>query len=637
MCGIAGYMLRRRGAKETAGRLLNAIRKLGHRGPDGCGLWDGDGSVGLAHARLAIVDLSGAGAQPMVSACGRAVVAYNGEIYNAAEIRADLTRKGYRFKSTSDTEVLLTAYLEYGEECVNSFIGMFAFAVYDTRTREMMLCRDRVGVKPLYYFADAYMFVFASELKAIVEMVKDGLSVSPRAVGEFLQYGYISAPRSIYAEVQKVEAGQRVRVTAEGKVITEKYWSFPAHYQCAKRRRPKSDLIDELDELIVSACRYRTVADVPVGVFLSGGIDSSLVAAVLAEVGRPKAFTVGFERADLDETCAAAQIARALDLPHITERIGLRDAMEIVEKWADVFDEPFGDAAGIPMLLLSRLARREVKVVLSADGGDELFCGYASYPRIARRMQIYSSLGRQGRRCLVGLAGLVRSWAEVARDVFTPAGGGRAGEQLGVFHDRVDRLLSFASSDSALEGAAAFRSIFLPREIAGLMKWHYRDPRRYAELESGSWIEQLAARDFLDYLPDDILVKCDRATMSFGLEGREPLLDHRLVEFAASLPVALRHDGKESKRLLREVLYRRLPRELVERPKHGFSVPLVEWVEELERRGAVEAHIEALREKMGGFESEKIRWLRGPMARTNYGAARLWLLYVLGQWALRWL
>jgi asparagine synthase (glutamine-hydrolysing) len=627
MCGIVGYWARAGETAELRRGLWQAVRVLSHRGPDGVGTWHDGKEIGLGHARLAILDLSQAGAQPMIARDAEVTIVFNGEVYNFQEIATELTAKGHSLVTHSDTEVVLAAYREWGPDCVGRFIGMFAFAIWDGKSKCLKLCRDRVGVKPLYYGWDGQVLCFASELKALRALPHWTVEIDQTAIGEFLQYGYIAAPRTIYRQIFKLPPGHWLHLEAAGEPRIAPYWSLAEVLERGELRGTEAELEAELEDLLKSSCRYRMVSDVPVGLFLSGGIDSSLVASLLAASGvNLEAFTIGFETAALDESSWAAKVAANLGLKH----------RRILDQWPSLYDEPFGDHSGIPTYLVARLAREHVKVALSADGGDELFCGYGGYPEIGSRMEIYSRLP-PGFRSSAGkileramsLAPLHLSGAMVPRL--------HAAMGNGLVFDRLQKLTGFFAATSAHDAIRPFRSFFQPAEVGGLLSIPYRDPRGMRVAWPGKPMEQLAAADFQDYLPDGVLVKVDRATMCVGLEGREPLLDHRVVEFAYRLPLNLRYGPLGNKHILRSILYRHVPRALVDRAKQGFAVPIYDWMDDLLSRGAVADSLDIVHEKMPMLD---IRWLKGEFrtfSGSRQGKNRLWLLHVLGQWAQKWM
>jgi asparagine synthase (glutamine-hydrolysing) len=632
MCGIVGYWsISGAFADQLRGALPASTRTLEHRGPDAQGTWWADNAdVGLGHRRLSILDLSESGSQPMVAQDADYAIVYNGEVYNYKELRADLSSLGYRFKGGSDTEVVLAAFREWGPDCVNRFIGMFAVAIWDGQNQRLTLFRDRAGVKPLYWYWDGEIFVFASELKALLMQSPRKPKVDYTAAGEFLQYGFIAQPRSIYEGVQKLHSGTRITVERGKAPTVARYWSLSEARLAYDRQLDEEEALAELETLLLDAVKYRLVADVPVGLFLSGGIDSSIVACLLKRLGVDlETFTIGFREHDLDETSAARAVAEALGLRHHVRYLEPNYVDGILQTWPDMFDEPFGDGSGVPMFLVSQWARQNVKVALSADGGDELFCGYSGYQEIARRMRAHDSIPQPLRR--VAAEGL-----RLVEPALLAAGRIGGISRRGMIVDRVKKAADYLGAANSLDAVRAFRSVWQPGEVGAIMGRTYADPRLRTIAWDGVPIEQIAAVGFQEYLQEDVMTKVDRSSMAASLECREPLLDHRVIAFAFSLPHHLRIGELGSKHLLRKLLYRYLPRELVDRPKKGFAVPISHWVKELHGSGALSASMESLVTKLG-MDERALAAAFASHSNTLQGRNRLWLLHVLGQWAGRWL
>jgi asparagine synthase (glutamine-hydrolysing) len=608
MCGIAGFVDPSRG-QDVLEAMTTAIAR---RGPDDFGYFLERG-VGLGHRRLAIIDLSPLGHQPM--RFEHLVTVYNGEIYNYREVAAELEAKGYSFTSTSDTEVLLKAFHCWGPRCVERFTGMFAIAMWDEAERALYLIRDRAGVKPLYYSVENGRLAFGSTLKALRPWLSPGArtGVDTAALSEFLSHGYVSSGLSILSAVKKVPQAHILKFR-DGNLTEERYWDVRFEENLAWRERPLDDLVDELEEIAVRAFKYRMVADVPVGVFLSAGIDSSLVTAVLAKhYGQLHTFTIGFAEKDYDESGDARRIAAHLGTEHeeavLTPEIG----RDILSRFYDIYDEPHGDASGIPTAFVSSLAAaRGAKVVLSADAGDELFGGYTRYVEFYRRwaqVQRLGGLGRAGARGLVGLAGAI---APAARR-----------EQLGRWGDMLAEqpFLHFMQRRIRIAGASDLRAVFPA----------FQDPLTPAG--QGDLLAQMSEWDFRRYMVDDILVKVDRATMYHSIEGREPFLDHRLIEFGAQLPTRFKIEGGETKLILKRLLGRYLPKPLWDLPKRGFGAPLMEWIRDAYR----ERFVEILENGSGHFDREALsalldRYRRGEP--VNY--ALLWYLFSFQTWYDHW-
>lgn len=630
MCGITGY-LSFSPEHVRPGELAASVASLSHRGPDGSGVWEKDAGVGLGHTRLSILDLSTHASQPMESADGHDVIVFNGEIYNFRDIRRELISLGHAFQGTGDTEVVLASLRQWGTGAVTKFIGMFAIAWWNRDRQELVLIRDRLGVKPLYYAWDGKLFWFGSELKALQPFGAWRREIDPDAVRDFLQYGYISAPYSIYRNVRKLQPGHWLKIDRKCKQETHAYWKVPDATE-NDTSRSEDELEQELEALLVDAFRLRMVSDVPVGVFLSGGVDSSLVAALLArEQTGLHTFTMGFHEKAFDESPHAALVATHLKTHHSSEKISEADALAILPQWGRLFDEPFGDATGIPNLLVSRLARRHAKVVLSADGGDELFSGYAAY---AGAMQRQAALDK--------IPAFLGSMLSGANRLGQAAGlGGMLSSLPGQWRDsvwwkcrHVLPLLSGAPFGKIYEGVI---SQWLPDEIDRLTGTEHRNPRVSADAFKGDCYQRMSAWDLRYYLPDDILAKVDRCTMSEGIEGREPLLDHRLVEFSMSLPTRYKRGALGSKHILRRILYRHVPRDLVDRPKQGFSVPMAKWLQR-DLGGLLDTYLNPDRLREAGLLDARetgalLRRFRSGMASE---AQRVWLLLAFQMWSERW-
>jgi asparagine synthase (glutamine-hydrolysing) len=587
MCGIAGFIDRR--ASTTEDRLHEyasaMTESLRHRGPDAGDIWvDGAAGVALGHRRLSIIDLTPTGAQPMASASGRYVMTYNGEVFNYRALRAELASAGCQFRGNSDTEVILEGVVRWGlVATLRRLIGMFAFALWDRETRALWLVRDRLGIKPLYYAITDGQCLFASELKAFRALPQVPLSLDPDALAGYLRFGYVPSPHSIYREVRKLPPGHVLKLAADRPPELEPFWDLRRIAQDGARASlstaPIDDaaLVDEIDALLRDAVRLRMISDVPLGAFLSGGIDSSTVVALMqTQSNRPiRTFSIGFHEPTYNEADHARRVAEHLGTAHTEHYVEPRDALDVIPRLADWYDEPFADSSQIPTYLVSAMTRRHVTVALSGDGGDEVFAGYNRYvwadamwrrlrvlPRSVRR--IAGALGRAVPTstwdCVFGLA--PAAWR-------LP----QPGDKVHKFAD----VLGFESPD------AIFRRLVSQWPDPKLLSQTGHEP--FGPL----WDETLARDipnftsrmqyiDTVTYLPDDILTKVDRATMAVSLEGRVPLLDHRVVERLWSLPPHVKVRHGRGKWLLRQILARYVPDRLVERPKMGFGVPIDRWL-----------------------------------------------------------
>lgn len=635
MCGIVGFWGPGHGHAQMLRDLHAGINALRHRGPDDSGSWDDDKlAVGLGHTRLSILDLSSHGKQPVLSGDGRLVMVYNGEVYNFREIRGQLEARGHRFQGCGDSEVIIAAFREWGAKAIHRFIGMFAIAVWDNETRELLLVRDRVGVKPLYYGVAGRTLCFASELKALRSFTHWQPRVRTAAVSEFLQYGYIHAPTTIYESVFMLPPGSMLRVRESCATQVETYWTLDDEKYELVNDGFEDNTPRDLEALLGDAFTKRLIADVPVGVFLSGGIDSSLVAALLKKYSHQEihTFTIGFEDLNYDEAPWAKKVAQHLGTKHTELYLSADRGKEVFEKWAQLYDEPFGDSSGIPTYLVSSLAREHVKVALSADGGDELFAGYDHYTLAPQRTALLRRLPVAVRKTLAWTLGKLSP--ATLRSIFGSVPGRVVGFKLG---DRLVKLRGVLPEVLPPQVFDLSVSHWLPSEADRLVGKN-ADSRLQTSDYPGTFEEQMMRWDFAHYLPGDILTKVDRASMAVGLECREPFLDHRVVRkaFSMELEDKIRPFGQKS--ALKEILYRHVPRQLVDRPKQGFSIPLPQWL-----AGGFEAEIDRLLNpdvilKHGlvdpdlvGLAVKELRF--GDRININ----RIWLLLVLAIWAETWL
>jgi len=569
VCGITG-ILSPAPCSAAQGLLRRMTDTLAHRGPDDWDLWrDEAAGVGLGHRRLSILDLSPLGRQPMASASGRFVICFNGEVFNFARLRAELEPLGHAFRGGSDTEVMLAAIEQWGlAAAVQRFVGMFAFALWDAKERTLSLVRDRLGIKPLYYGFAGRDFVFGSELKALRAHPDFDAGLDRGALTLYFRHNYIPAPHSVYAHARKLPAGHILTVRAGLEPALSRYWDA-AEVSARGAAEPfagtEDEALDGLAALLTDAVGLRMLADVPLGAFLSGGIDSSLVVALMqAQSSRPvRTFSIGFAEERYNEAPHAAAVAKHLGTEHTELMVSERDLLDIVPLLPRFWDEPFADSSQVPTYAVCRLARRHVTVALSGDGGDELFFGYDRYFHAQTWWERLARIPGPLRAAAAGLSRL-----------------------------RPERLAGLVGSfgQRALWRLDAVGIMEFPAFYKRLVSHHPRPAElvRGAGPEARTAIDLVAAEndrframslwDVLTYLPDDILTKVDRASMAVSLEARVPLLDHRVVEFAASLPTAFKIRDGQGKHLLRRLLYRHVPRELVERPKMGFGIPLQKWL-----------------------------------------------------------
>jgi len=563
MCGICGAFLFRGATDDAIVRAM--MDAIVHRGPDEDGAWR-DGGIFLGSRRLKIIDLS-TGRMPLANEDGTVQVTYNGEIYNFAELRRDLERRGHRFRTRTDTEVLVHLYEERGPDLVQELRGMFVFALWDARRRRLLLARDRLGIKPLHYWEDERGIVFGSELESVLAHPLVPRRLDPTALSDFLSFLYVPAPKTIYQDVRKLPPAHTLLVTEEGATLT-RYWrpSF-----ARTRRESEQALADELRARLREAVRMRLVSDVPLGAFLSGGLDSSTVVALMAEaMDRPvTTISIGFAEASHDETAAARATAAALRTEHHEHRV-TPDAVETVERLAAHYGEPFADASAVPTFHVSRVARERVTVALSGDGGDENFAGYRRYFYQRLECRLRGLLPAALRRPLLGaLSGLCPKADWLPRPL-------RAKTLL--------RNLSLEAEEAYYRSVTALgdeekAELIAPPLRHALLGYSSRAVllHRFREADTEDPLARAQYVDLMTYLPDDILTKVDRASMAVSLEVRVPLLDHPLVEFAASLPSGLKLRGCESKHLLRRAARGLVPEEVFRRRKQGFEMPLRRW------------------------------------------------------------
>ena len=637
MCGIAGLW---NGRPTELSRLDDHVRlmtgALRHRGPDDNGTWtDGASRVGLGHTRLSILDLSPLGHQPMLSSCGRHVVVFNGEIYNFMEIRRDLEALGRRFQSHSDTEVLVEGVSQWGaRQLLPRLNGMFAFAIWDKVDHTLLLARDRQGIKPLYYGWHGGAFIFGSELKALTAFPGFERKLNRSAVGSLLRYNYVPAPDSIWQGVHKLRAGEMLTLREAGTpVAAQPYWRIDDHLLDDAHRGPRNpaEMLDQLGRLLADAVKQQMVADVPLGAFLSGGIDSSLVVALMQSqsASRVRTFTIGFEEAQFDESRMAGEVARVLGTDHTEMRITPQDALDLIPQLSRVYDEPFADASQIPTCLLARLTRQHVKVSLSGDGGDELFAGYSHYFTMRRRWRRFAMIPRPLRQALAAsLTSRDGSQAMLGR-LF---GGYAKADKL----RKLAQLLRASNVGEFYQNAVARR--VLPDPLLPGIVDSTPFPVQPAKVPD-FWdpIDRMVYCDLHHYLPEDILTKVDRATMMVALEARVPLLDHRVVEFATRVPLAWKTLDGRGKWPLRQLLGRHIPRKLIDRPKMGFRVPLADWL-----RGPLRGWVEDLLSPQsvtdgGIFALEPLHRLwRDHQEGVRDCSNEMWSILMFQAWAREW-
>lgn len=617
MCGITGFIDYKN--KSTEANLSAMTACIAHRGPDGQGIFFQEKHnvhIGFGHRRLSIIDLSHAADQPMTF--GDLKIVFNGEIYNFQEIKDELLAKGRNFSTSSDTEVILQAFDEWGTESVQKLIGMFAFVIYKESTGEFWMFRDRAGVKPLFIYQEDGLILFGSELKSFHQHPNFQKELELNSVAHFLKYGYLSGQISIFKDVKKLAPGSFISFNAENSTLKETiYWNAAEYYLKPKLKIAFEEASEATEQLLKSACEYRMVADVPVGVFLSGGYDSTLVTALLQKerMQKIKTFTIGVEDKNLNEAVYAKEIAARLGTEHTELYCTEKEMFGMLEQLSFHYDEPFGDSSAIPTMLVSRLAKEHVTVALSADGGDEVFGGYNKYDYISKLNKI-QKLSKIPLPYNMLLDKLISNAVEAKR---------------------YKKLLK---NPSAYQLSEVLNSVVEDNEMQKLFKNEivFEQNDQYQNKLIKGNLSQMMYYDYVTYLPDDILTKVDRATMSFSLEGREPLLDHRVLEYAAQLPDAYKYNNGEKKYILKNIVHKYIPEEMMNRPKMGFGVPVFSWLQtSLKDKLDYYLGINFLKEQ-NIFNSEEVIKLKNEVfSGKDRHYQKLWYLLVFQMWYDRWM
>ncbi|RLA74315.1 MAG: asparagine synthase (glutamine-hydrolyzing) [Epsilonproteobacteria bacterium] len=623
MCGIAGFCdFNKKSNRQT---LIDMTDVLHHRGPDDSGysFYKNDYAyIGLGHRRLSILDLSKHGHQPMVFE--NLEIVYNGEVYNFKEIREELLKLSYTFESDSDTEVILKAYHKWGIKAVDKFNGMFAITIYDKVSQKMIFIRDRAGVKPFYYYSHDGLFMFSSELKSFHKNQAFKKEIDLNGLGLFLQLGYIPQPHSIFEDTYKLKAGYYLEVDLKTQKIDEiKYWDVIDFYNMPKLDISESEAILETEKILKSAFEYRMVSDVPVGVFLSGGYDSSVVTALLQSerTQKLKTFTIGFYEEKYNEAHHAKKVADHLDTEHTEYYCTQKEAVEIFPDICEIYDEPFGDMSAIPTTLVSKIARESVTVSLSADGADEIFGGYGKYvSTIENHSKIMSKFKILGSKNIDRVAQFIQH-SGIKKDDFLDS--------------KVARLI-YEDSIELQKMVPQFTTPVLKEKLIKNYKYK-RVKTSFDDIDnlnsSLDSFDKMFAVDYKTYMVDDVLHKVDRATMSVGLEGREPFLDQRIVEFVSRLPSDMKIKNGDKKWLLKEITHKYLPKDIMDRPKMGFAIPVDKWLKN-ELKDYVEEYVSDKYDTvLDGKELEKIKKLFF-LGRVNYNV--IWNVLIFQMWYKRW-
>ena len=618
MCGIVGYISTTDFFSKE--QLREAVSCIKHRGPDAEGFYfSPDGKIGLGHRRLSILDLSTAANQPMFSANGRYCIVFNGEVYNFMELKEQLEDKGASLKTTSDTEVILELFVEKGPSCFANMNGMFAFAIFDMHEKVVTICRDHLGIKPLFLYQDDGVIIFASELKAIKSLAGQRLSINKAAIPYFLHLGFIPQPLTIYNKTNKFPSAHYAQISTSDILLNELAVEFVPFWQlensCNEKINDESVAKNQLEKLLIDSVQKQLISDVPIGIFLSGGVDSSLVTAIATKISgakKIKTFSIAIDDDKFNESKYAAQVATHLKTEHHEFKVNEKEVIELVDKLISTYDEPFADSSAFPTMMVSRIAKKHVTVTLSGDGGDELFHGYGMYQWAKRLEAPY--------------------WQFFKKPLFT------ASQLLNSKYQRIGNMFAYPDKKHILTHIFSQEQYyFREQELSKLL---VNDNFNFDEINTLpnfkfnlSAAERQSFWDLNNYLKDDLLVKVDRASMQYALETRVPLLDYRLVEFAFNLDEKLKIRNGSMKHLLKQVLFDYLPKEIFERPKWGFGIPLARWLKTDLKYLLDKYTSEAVINKYNIVHFTIVKDMRMKyLSGTDYLFNRLWLIIVLHWW-----
>jgi len=640
MCGFVGFFDKSVTADRAEIVLTLMNDGIVHRGPDDSGIWfDTEARLGFGHRRLSILDLSSAGHQPMFSNEKRFVIAFNGEIYNHLLLREELKNEGHMidWNGHSDTETLLAGFECWGiKETLEKSVGMFAFSVWDNKSKKLTLGRDRIGEKPLYYGWQKELLLFGSELKALKAHPNFNAHINRDAITLLLRHNYIPAPYSIYQGIKKLMPGHLLEIDLQNKTsTTTQYWSARSICELSKNNiftGSAEDAVDKLESVLKDSINQQMLADVPLGAFLSGGIDSSVIVALMqAQSERPiKTFSIGFNEEGYNEAVHARAVAEHLGTEHTELYVTPQEAMAVIPKLVELYDEPFSDSSQIPTYIVAKMARKHVTVALSGDAGDELFCGYNRYimtKNLWSKLSIIPVFIRSGASTLIRIIP-IKNWNKLNNILPSKFKMSNLGDKM---HKAAGVLTSKTVSDLYKGLVSHWHD---PEQIvigSKEPKTALTDPERTPQLSNN--IEQMMALDSISYLPDDILTKVDRACMGVSLEGRIPFLNHKVFEFAWSLPLEYKLRGGTAKWCLKQVLYKHVPKSLIERPKMGFGVPIDVWLRGPLKNWAEELLDESRLKDEGFFESAPIRkmWLEHQLGKRNW-QYQLWDILMFQLW-----
>ncbi len=637
MCGVVGFLSN----QVLEDVLEEMIESQNHRGPDDSGSYiDKRTGVHLGHNRLSIQDVSSDGHQPFISNCQEYIIVFNGEVYNFKEIRKELESLGHTFRSNSDTEVILYAYKAWGIEAIEKFIGMFAFVIYDIPKQKLFLVRDRAGVKPLYYYNDKEEFIFSSEIKSFHKHPNFKKVINREILPFYFQFGYIPTPHTIYQNCYKLQPAHYMEYDLTTKSYsTHKYWDIYDFYLMEKFTKSEEEIKKELEELLIDSCQLRLVSDVPVGVFLSGGYDSSTVTALLQTNQKEKlnTFTIGFKQKELNEADDAKKIAQLLKTNHTEAYCNEEEMLKLIDELPFYYDEPFGDDSALPTMLVSQLAKRDVTVALSADGGDEIFFGYSKYFAIKKIVKLKEKSPLKYALLKFGVNLLNETTISSINRVLPKSK--RQSNVVMKFNKFKNMLNATTTKEMFIRASSKVEPDVLDTLLVNgkFKEFDKTNFKEFDRLNRADISEQIMAMDYKTFMLDDVLCKVDRATMSISLEGREPLLDHRLAEYMARVPNELKYKEKKGKYLLREVLKQYIPTDITDKPKAGFTVPLKSWlIHELKDR-AIEALENPILREDNIFKESELQKIVYNLKRGRVDNPMfIWLVMVYISWRERW-
>ena len=633
MCGISGFIdFSNSSSIEVLKKMTDTLT---HRGPDGSGyefFQHNNYSVGLGHRRLSIIDLSATGKQPMTFE--NLWITFNGEVYNFQEIKKELESSGHQFIGHSDTEVILHAFSQWGVKCVERFIGMFAFVIYDTVKEEITCIRDRAGVKPFFYYWNDGLFLFASELKAFNEHPKFKKEINSDAIAAFMQFGNVPAPHCIFRYCYKLKPGHNLNLKINTKHLQLiKYWNVYDSYNKPKLDISFDDAKAETEKILKSACDYRMVSDVPVGVFLSGGYDSSLLTAILQKnrSEKLKTFTIGVPDIGLNEAEYAKDVAKHLGTEHYEFTCSQKEALELIDDLPYYYDEPFADSSAIPTTLVSKMAKKQVTVALSADGGDEIFAGYNRYDYLMRYGKRLNQIPPVLRYLAVGTMNVI------------PA------EKLPIlknkynFHNRYEKLKGLLKNPSPKNMMLNLSKQYDDEQLKNIFNLNFHSLNTSylsddLKKEFYTPLSYMMAIDYQTYLVDDILQKVDRASMTVSLEGREPFLDHRVIEWAAQLPDHFKYHNGNKKYILKEITHQYIPKAMMDRPKMGFAIPIEKWLATDLKEKVLYYLSDKKIEAQGVFNVDYTKKLQADFFNGKKELAqKLWYVLMFQMWYEKWM